>query len=295
MTALTRPAFTLVEALVCVAIVGVLTALTLPAVQQVRATAARAACQNRLRQVALALHQYHDGQGHLPPGIRVDPGSDFRYLGWTARVLPYLDQDAVWGRVVTAFASDPDPAKFYGHRPHADLLATPISGLTCPADPRMPGPAVVGPTVAFTSYLGVSGVDQKSRGGMLHPGSRYRLLDATDGTGSTLMVGERPPSATLLLGWWYRGWGQSKDGSAEMLLGVREINVLQDRCLPGPVPFAAGRLDDDCSAFQFWSLHPGGANFAFCDGSVRFLRYEADTILPALATRAGGEVVQVPD
>lgn len=291
MTTRPRPAFTLIEVLVVIAIVAVLIGLLLPAVQKVRAAAARSACQGRLRQVGLALHHYHDGHGALPPGIRPGAKADFRYLGWTARVLPYLEQDPLWRRIPAAFASDPDPGKFYGHLPHAVLLRTPVPALTCPADPRLPGrtrPA------AFTSYLGVSGVDQTARGGVLYPDSRVRLTDVTDGTSGTLMVGERPPSATFRFGWWYRGWGQSKDGSAEMLLGVREVNVAVDACLPGPVPFAAARLDDPCAGFQYWSLHPGGANFAFTDGSVRFLAYSADAVLPALATRAGGEAAAVP-
>jgi prepilin-type processing-associated H-X9-DG protein len=63
----------------------------------------------------------------------------------------------------------------------------------------------------------------------------------------------------------------------------------------GPYYFQAGRVDNPCDAFHFWSLHSGGANFAFCDGSVRLLNYSADSVLPALATRAGGEVTAPPD
>jgi prepilin-type processing-associated H-X9-DG protein len=60
-------------------------------------------------------------------------------------------------------------------------------------------------------------------------------------------------------------------------------------------PFRPSRFDDPCGMFHFWSPHPGGANFAFCDGSVRFLAYSANDVLPALATRAGGEPVAVPE
>jgi prepilin-type processing-associated H-X9-DG protein len=78
-----------------------------------------------------------------------------------------------------------------------------------------------------------------------------------------------------------------------MLLGVRERNVLGTRypCPPGPYEFGPGRFDNQCDMFHFWSPHPGGANFLFADGSVRLIRYTARDVMPALATRAGGEVV----
>ena len=112
------------------------------------------------------------------------------------------------------------------------------------------------------------------------------------------MIGERPPSADERFGWWYAGTGQDRDGSADMILGVREkrgSDFSLRSCPPGPYEFGPGRLDNQCDALHFWSLHPGGAHFAFCDESVRFLTYSADPILPALATRAGGETVAVPD
>jgi prepilin-type N-terminal cleavage/methylation domain-containing protein/prepilin-type processing-associated H-X9-DG protein len=290
-----RRAFSLVELLVVIAIIGVLAGLTLAAVQMVRSAAARAQCQNNLRQVALALHHYHDSRQVLPPGLRIAKNTDYPSLGWPARLLPFLEQENLWREVQAAYATDPDTAAFYGHPPHAALKATPVRVFNCPADPRLPGPAGYGSPAAFTSFLGVEGIDQFARGGVLYLDSKVRLTDVSDGTSNTLMVGERPPSAFLNLGWWYRGWGQNKDGSAETLLGAREQNTSQDDCPPGPFPFSAGRLDNQCDLFHFWSRHSGGANFAFADGSVRFLSYSADSILPALASRAGGEVVALPD
>jgi prepilin-type processing-associated H-X9-DG protein len=110
-----------------------------------------------------------------------------------------------------------------------------------------------------------------------------------------LLVGERPPSADGLFGWWYGGWGQSKDGSADMVLGVQEKNVYVPGCPLGPYQFGPGNVKDQCDTFHFWSMHMGGAHFLFADGSLHFLHYDAAPIMPALATRSGGEAVDLPD
>lgn len=153
--------------------------------------------------------------------------------------------------------------------------------------------------MALTSYLGVSGRDYKTKDGLLFQDSAVRFGDVTDGLSNTLLLGERPPSADQQLGWWYAGNGQVGTGSAEMILGVREHNLLPvvsgSVCGPGAWPYiAASGVSDPCGTFHYWSLHPGGANFALADGSVRFLSYSANDVLPALASRAGGGVAS-PD
>ena len=291
-----RAGVTLIEILVVIAIIAILIGLLLPAVQKVREAAARAKCQSHLKQLALALHGSHDSSGHLPAGLSItaDNGK-YPYLGWTARVLPWVEQPALWAQIEQAFATDPAPLVFNGYPPHQAISAIPVAIFTCPSDGRLRGPNSIGPlSFAHTSYLGVEGTDQFVRNGALFLDSRVRLTDITDGTSQTLLVGERPPSTDFLLGWWYRGWGQAKEGSAEMVIGARERNTSAPRCDPGPYQFQPGDFKNQCDAFHFWSPHPGGANFAFADGSVHFLTYSADAILPALATRAGGEVVEIP-
>jgi prepilin-type processing-associated H-X9-DG protein len=224
---------------------------------------------------------------------------DHPYLGWAAQLLPYIEQDAVSRKIEIAFKTDPKPLEFYGHAAHAQILRIVVSRLLCPVDTRLQEahPFETGP-VAFSSYLGVSGRNFVRKDGVLFADSRITSADIRDGLSHTILLGERPPSADFRLGWWYRGWGVYQDGTAEMVLGVRERNFAADypECPGGPYKFAAGSLSNDCDAFHFWSLHLGGANFAFCDGSVRFMSYTiADDVLPALSTRAGGETTTFSD
>ena len=291
--AMPRPAYTLVETLVVIAIIGVLAGLTAGGIQRVRAAAARTTCANNLRQLSLAAEQYHLARSQYPTGFtsRAQP-KDLPYLGWTARLLPYLEQDALWQRIETAFRSDPAPLTFYGHPAHADLLKTPVRAFACPADGRAAGPQVAnGVSVAFTSYLGNSGRNHIQKDGVLYTDSKTRHADITDGLSNTLMIGERPPAGDFRVGWWYRGWGLYEDGTGETVLGVRERNFTSDyrSCPPGPYSFADDRTANPCAVFHFWSLHGGGAHWALCDGSVRFVRYAAADTLTALSTRAGGE------
>jgi prepilin-type processing-associated H-X9-DG protein/prepilin-type N-terminal cleavage/methylation domain-containing protein len=289
-----RWAFTLVELLVVIAIIGILIGLLLSAVQNVRLAAARADCQNRVKQLALALHHHHDAHHALPVGHRSFFNRDLKpYTGWTMDLLPYIEQENLAREIAPAFRVMLMP---FASPPHVHAT-TVVKAYTCPADPRITTPQVSLKTnnrVAFTSFLGVSGRDFETKDGVFLQDKRFGLNAITDGTSSTLLIGERPPSADYQFGWWYAGAGQQLSGSADLILGVREQNlqpiVSGSTCGAGAYPFRASRFDNQCGMFHFWSPHPGGANFAFADGSVHFLRYSANDVMPALATRAGGEV-----
>jgi prepilin-type processing-associated H-X9-DG protein len=285
-----------IELLVVIAIAALLVSLSLAAVQRARASSDRVKCCNNLRQLGIALHHYHDSYLRLPPGCSVQNGKDPQpFMSWCTRLLPFLEQEVLWQEAVRAYKQDP---AFLRNPPHVGLTRVlPVFG--CPADDRTLTPR--DPHPAFTAYLGVEGIDQSSHDGVLYLDSRVRLADITDGTSCTLMVGERPPDKYGALGWRYAGWGQSKDGSAEMVLGVRELNAFSSGvgpglrlCPAGPYEFGPGQVNNACDVLHFWSLHSGGAHFLFADGSVHFLSYEANSILPALATRAGREAVEVP-
>ncbi|MCI0740754.1 MAG: DUF1559 domain-containing protein [Gemmataceae bacterium] len=282
-----KSAFTLMELVVVVAIVGLLTALIVPAVQKARDAANRVQCQNNLRQIGLASHQYHDAKRSLPPGCWTK-AADYRFLSWQARLLPWLEQQGLWRKTEAAFVAD---WRFWSPA-HVETRTTIVSVFVCPAHGQtMANPQPENTFAATTHYLGVSGA--KDGSGVLFTNSRLRFADVVDGTSQTLLAGERPPSFDQRFGWWYAGVGQMTDGSLDTHLAAVQYNqtLRAPICPEGPYRYGPGSVSNLCDMFHFWSLHSGGANFLFVDGSVRFLPYSAAGIMPALATRAGGEPI----
>jgi prepilin-type N-terminal cleavage/methylation domain-containing protein/prepilin-type processing-associated H-X9-DG protein len=202
-------------------------------------------------------------------------------------------------------------------------LATVLTMYTCPADPnphqvKMTTPNGTPLVMGITHYLAVNGNDYKKQDGIFTSNFPLKMADITDGTSHTLMVGERGQSVTTpAFGYGFGGCGQSdytlpggdeQRGSADTALGVRELNSQQngdpemDQCPSGPYHFnppgfikdTNGVAQRQCDEFHFWSLHWGGANFLMADGSVHFIGYHADAVLPALATYAGREIADLP-
>ena len=294
-----RSAFTLTELIVVLAIIAVLIGLVLSAVQQVRGAAARLECQVRLKEAALALHNHHNAYGVFPAGHQSTVNPSRRpFTGWPLASLPYLEQAALYDSAASTFRSSPIP---FVVPPHTGL-ATVVKAFLCPADDRIRQPQIDPMTrllVAFTSYQGVSGSSAAVNDGVFFQDSKISFAAIRDGTSNTLLLGERPPSRDFRFGWWYAGAGQDSRGTLDMVLGVREVNQLNippgSPCTREPYHFsAASGFSDPCGKFHYWSPHSGGANFAFGDGSVKFLAYSSDGLLPALASRAGGETVLVP-
>ena len=272
--------FTLVELLMVILIIGLLLALLLPAIQSFRESGRRTACTNNLRQIGFALQHYQTAKLVFPPGVSSQPA----WQSWCARLLPYLEKNDLWQAAQQDYQRQPDP---FRPAPHAGLSTT-LAIYGCPSDDRVRAPQMTskGYAVALTSYVGVAGSDYQARDGVLFRDSRVNTSDVKDGLAGTIIVGERPPSVDNWFGWWYAGVGQQGSGVPDMLLGAREQNIGYgelSRCGAGPFPFGPGS-DSLCDVLHFWSHHPGGANFAFADASVRFLRYDAD--LSRLATRA---------
>ncbi|QJW99453.1 DUF1559 family PulG-like putative transporter [Frigoriglobus tundricola] len=282
---------TLPELLVVIAIIGTLLALLLPGVQRVREAAARMSCLNNLKQIGLACQNYHSAHETLPPG-GVGSGQQSTALpssSWFLHIAPFFEQQAVWDQAVADY-NNPAVTLLSQHRGSRALLAV----LECPSDGRLrtlQGGRFFSSfdQAAYTDYVGVTGTNIWNRDGVLFTGSAIKLEHIGDGTSNTLLCSERPPQLIGDIGVWY----VSSNITPDVLLGSSDLVLFQwgTNCVSGPYHFGPGQLTNPCDDYHFWSLHPGGANFAFCDGSVKFLKYSAVAILPALATRSGGEVI----
>lgn len=296
----TRRGFTLIELLVVIAIIAILIALLLPAVQQAREAARRTQCKNNLKQIGLALHNYLDVAGVLPPGwIAVDDtGAPSAHegtsgVGWATMILPYIEQANIY-RQFNANLPLTDPA-------NAAFLRNQIPAYKCPSDPQPEffviaeeGSGVPITGLPIANYIGNFGTEEldgcenapgtfpvmadgtcKGNGAFYH-NSKVRIADFTDGTTNTFIVGERKTVANLD---WYSSWpGMIAEGEE----AFQRVCGSADH----PPNSPATHFDD------FSSRHVGGAQFCLGDGSVRFISENIDRgVYQSLATIQGGEVV----
>ncbi len=351
MTRSGRRGFTLIELLVVIAIIAVLIGLLIPAVQKVREAANRMSCSNNLRQLGLALQQYHGTQECFPPAL-VSSGSDtsdaeatgFTYL------LPYLEQD----NTQRLYHFD-DP--WFAQDNYA-AVAVQVKVFFCPSN-RAQGSIDLGPIAAqwqtplppvaascdYAFCHGANGAVEQDWNriplpvrGVFHirppdtPHAGVRLTDVLDGTSATLAMGDASGASPLYLvrdlqhpdqpvrdaltgqtiridqSWSAAGMGDTTHPWYGSVMAVTAQYGLDpdprdepmNRRLVAPTVYGGDPRGDNRSGRDwvsgFRSQHPGGCNFLFCDGSVRFL---AETIQPAvyraLSTYAGGEVVSGGD
>lgn len=282
-----RAAFTLIELLVVIAIIAILIALLLPAVQQAREAARRSQCKNNLKQIGLALHNYHDSHNTFPPGWIGVTGNTANVLGnsgfsWGTFILPYLDQAPLYGKIDFKLPMD--------HVDNRPYLKQKLTVFQCPSEPQPDTFTINDIELATASYVGVFGTTElhdcydssftgqcRSNGAFYH-NSKVLIRDFTDGTSNTLMVGERSTftesDGTKLYATWV-GALPGEDESAAKVLG---------HCEHGP--------NKKHHAEDFGSSHTGGAHFVMADGHVVFLSESmSERVFRSLGTRNGGEVV----
>jgi prepilin-type N-terminal cleavage/methylation domain-containing protein/prepilin-type processing-associated H-X9-DG protein len=304
-----RTAFTLIELLVVIAIIAVLIGLLLPAVQRVREAAARAKCQNNLKQLGLAIHNYASANGEqMPDSHRYT----FPLYGWVVKLLPYIERGDLYSKY--------DATVEWCSPVNAAVVADPINVVLCPSAPEQNRMSVGSQTVtlangstqtdnvnaAVSDYNAIFGItldlipavisasyprygampiDENMNGQIVV--YKRKLTEIPDGTSTTMLVAEAAGRPTI----WEAGVptpGPYMDKTAwASWNGTYTRGFTYDGTLyPGPCPV-------NCSNNAgIYGFHTGGANALYGDGSVRFLSQSMDVwVMYAQSTREGGEVL----
>jgi prepilin-type N-terminal cleavage/methylation domain-containing protein/prepilin-type processing-associated H-X9-DG protein len=315
--------FTLIELLVVIAIIGILIALLLPAVQKIREAAARMSCSNNMKQLALGCANFEVANGYWPyddyyldTGVG-SVGANGPNWSWIAHVLPYIEQEPLYNQVMALSGSGSIDTVYLSSV--TGTIGTDIKTLYCPSDNAQQNPGLkttradlTGYTASLTNYKGVSGANWayspfitagtginygNTNGldfgdGMFYRGDsaqKKRTTDIKDGTSNTFVIGEDIPSVNIWCAWPY-----SNDANGTCAIPL-------NNGLPGSYSgfvgggFTTNNTTTMSLAYGFRSRHPGGAQFAYADGSVHFVSMGIDTpTYRAMATIFGMETLVAP-
>ena len=306
-----RRGFTLIELLVVIAIIAILIALLLPAVQQAREAARRTQCRNNLKQIGLAMHNYHDTHRVFPFGF------DTRETMWHAMVLPQIEQAPLYSTLIW---QESGPGNWGADgSPNEKAAGTLISVFRCGSmaqpehkdNQNIPGRVPVSyracagsnvysdkvSTIPAAAPPGARAVAEIDLDGMFFGCSSIRMRDVTDGTSNTIMVGETYTDVSFGkdgqgMDYWQLGGGQLGSWNPWNTTKGGEFT----ECLGSTGPKMNSRLDPTVHGHlmeaSFGSYHIGGAHFALADGSARFISENIDlNIYHGLGSRNGGEVL----
>lgn len=293
--------FTLVELLVVIAIIGVLIALLLPAVQQAREAARRMTCSNNMKQIGLAMHNYHDTYLALPAGYIYRGGNGKCNYGWCVNLLPFIEQQNFYDQL------DPGSIPLYNRYTSsataADkaLLQAPIDAYICPSDsgPDLCKDTAFGTSIfdiAVSNYVGCAGWSNTPSyptqagdcGGMLWGNSYLNLKDCTDGTSNTLLVSEREYPRDHAATWLGVGNNNSYGNNGTLRTLFRASFTINFDYT------AAGQAQNLGKGWS--SLHPGGVMALMTDASVHFLPETTDktSVLQPMSHRNDGTPFEAP-
>lgn len=318
--------FTLIELLVVIAIIAILVALLLPAVQQAREAARRSTCKNNMKQIGLALHNYHDVYSTLPVGALPRNRPNWRY-----GILPSMDQAPLYNQLSVSghWASACSSSSSYGQQAsntNLMLISLKVPVFQCPSNPQDPNNSVSYmcnyDRLQCHDYVGISGATPDPAGrtnvcstaadygvycnnGLLVPGKNYRFRDIVDGSSNTIIVGEQSgivagrDRRTNYHGGWrgWSGWSPSSDvvteTGAHHVAGVTtvafSINAKSAQSGGNTVPASNNAYSGNTILNSY---HTGGIHVLLGDGAVRFVSENLDFLtLRQLCVRDDGQVI----
>lgn len=290
-TSRSRRGFTLIELLVVIAIIAVLIALLLPAIQAAREAARRAQCVNNLMQLGIALQNYEAAHEVLPPGVVNDKGPILNvakgyHISWAAQILPFIEQKNIYNHLnfkLGAYTIE-----------NASARSITIATYLCPSQVKR-GAGGGGNSGVDNHYAACHNDTEApisvKNTGVFFLNSRIRYEDIPDGSSSTIFVGEKMQGAADL--GWISGTRATLRNTGNIPNSGGAVTPLTgpDPADPEAAPSGAGE-ESALPVGGYSSHHPGGSNFAFGDGSVKFLKGSiSPQVFRHLGNRADGEMI----
>jgi len=304
-----RPASVLLEVIVCILVSAVLFGILLPFIHNAYVVSQKISCKVKMKDIMLALHHFHTVHGCFPNNAFDGQPADIKGVSWIALTLPFVGEEPLWRQTLEAHRVQPlvSASSIPADPPHVGQ-STVVKPFVCPADSRLLK-TIVTPTgipTAFGSFVGVGPIsvrepwgEQRTFRTCLGGDFGLKIGEIADGTSQTLFFGERPPPDTFQTGKWCYFRIQEPFGYPDHVLSIPQHPAVKGDPCGSSQRFQSlgpGNLNNPCDRFHFWSLHGGGAHFAFVDGSVRFLTFPShSSLIGDLATVAGGESVPLND